>query len=385
MSHKKKVGIITHYYKSTNYGGNLQAYALCKFLNNNGYLAEQICFDRNVKAKRTLKRVLASIYHGVKNSFKGAIHYKTVRNLKLRQEKILDFNKNVIPHSKEVYTKQNIAHTNEIYDAFITGSDQVWHPKAVCDEYLLAFADAGKTKISYAASLAIDALPQNLQNKYKEMLESFSAVSVREENAIDIIKPLTDKQVVQTIDPVLLLSKEKWDSLCSERRVDEEYLFCYFLGESEKCRRLAEEYAKSKNLKVVTLPDLVGKGRKCDKGFGDVKLYDVDPQAFISLIKNAYAVFTDSFHAAVFSIIYSKFFVVFERAIAQQSMSSRICSLMDMFDMSEHFCNSDERMTLQYILSLPTPDYAKEFPKYTKKMKDSVEFLFDNLSKVNDK
>lgn len=41
-----KIGIFTHYYKSTNYGGNLQAYALCEFLNNNGYCAEQISFNR---------------------------------------------------------------------------------------------------------------------------------------------------------------------------------------------------------------------------------------------------------------------------------------------------------------------------------------------------
>ena len=42
----KKVGIITNYYLSDNYGGNLQAYALAEFINRlDGYCAEQICFD----------------------------------------------------------------------------------------------------------------------------------------------------------------------------------------------------------------------------------------------------------------------------------------------------------------------------------------------------
>ena len=43
---RKRIGIITHYYKSTNYGGTLQAYALCYYLNKNGYDAKQICYCR---------------------------------------------------------------------------------------------------------------------------------------------------------------------------------------------------------------------------------------------------------------------------------------------------------------------------------------------------
>lgn len=44
-----KIGIITHYYNSTNYGGNLQAYALCKIIGKIGAEAEQICFMKEHK------------------------------------------------------------------------------------------------------------------------------------------------------------------------------------------------------------------------------------------------------------------------------------------------------------------------------------------------
>lgn len=40
------IGIIAHYYRSENYGGNLQAYALCAALKALGYNSEQICLDR---------------------------------------------------------------------------------------------------------------------------------------------------------------------------------------------------------------------------------------------------------------------------------------------------------------------------------------------------
>ena len=46
----KRVGIITLYHESTNYGGNLQAYALCKFLRNNDVTAEQISFKGGATA-----------------------------------------------------------------------------------------------------------------------------------------------------------------------------------------------------------------------------------------------------------------------------------------------------------------------------------------------
>jgi hypothetical protein len=40
-----KIGILTHFCDSINYGGVLQAYALCKYLNDrDGYSAEQILY-----------------------------------------------------------------------------------------------------------------------------------------------------------------------------------------------------------------------------------------------------------------------------------------------------------------------------------------------------
>ena len=42
---KKRIGIVTMYYNSTNYGGLLQAYSLTMYLNNHGYDAKQIVYD----------------------------------------------------------------------------------------------------------------------------------------------------------------------------------------------------------------------------------------------------------------------------------------------------------------------------------------------------
>ena len=51
---QKKIGIVTLYHESTNYGGNLQAYALCEFLKEQGYNAKQICFLTSSKSRESV-------------------------------------------------------------------------------------------------------------------------------------------------------------------------------------------------------------------------------------------------------------------------------------------------------------------------------------------
>ncbi len=45
MDTTQKVGIITLYHNSNNYGGLLQAYALCRLINQKGFDAEIIDYD----------------------------------------------------------------------------------------------------------------------------------------------------------------------------------------------------------------------------------------------------------------------------------------------------------------------------------------------------
>ena len=94
-----------------------------------------------------------------------------------------------------------------------------------------------------------------------------------------------------------------------------------------------------------------GQKRKCDEKFGDVKLYDVSPGEFVSLIKYSDCVFTDSFHACVFSNIYEKNFFVFPRSGADK-MSNRITSLISLFHNQERFCDSSEKQSMEYINSI---------------------------------
>ena len=154
------------------------------------------------------------------------------------------------------------------------------------------------------------------------------------------------------------------------------YVFCYFLGKNKKERRIATEYAKKHNLKLVTI-GYASKVMVEDKNFGNVRLYDTTPGQFIELIKNAKYVFTDSFHAVVFSKIFEKQYFVFNRD-ERGSMSSRIRTITSLFETEERFCYG-ERENLGYVESLTDIDYAKPLLKFEEKKKESIDFLLGAL------
>ena len=96
-----KVGIITHYYGSSNYGGVLQAYALCNFINAIGFEAEQICYNK--KDTVTVKRRIGSLLRIMKK----ALHPRVCYYMLKRRKAFVNFRTNIIRHSENVYTESN--------------------------------------------------------------------------------------------------------------------------------------------------------------------------------------------------------------------------------------------------------------------------------------
>lgn len=384
-----RIGIITRYFHNQNYGGLLQAYALCKYINTHfpEYNAEQIAFNSYpgiIKKLRELcfapldRKVLFAkeSIHLVLDILKTKLHGNIVYPYtSKRTAAFAEFEKN-IPHSAKVYTGCNITDTLSEYDIFITGSDQVWNPLWYYSEYFLDFVPLGTPKISYAASISQAALNPKQRQLFKESLRSYTAISVREKDAAALLENLSDIPVEWVLDPTLLLTKHEWDEICSPNVISKPYIFCYFLGEDMTARNLAKQFADKHKLPLATIPYLQGKYRACDKNFGDICLSDISPNQFISLIKNAEYIFTDSFHATVFSHIFEKEYFVFERH-GKQGMSSRLYSLLTIFNKIERFCDNNNKASLSYIESLPVLDYSKK-PQELEHMK---QISFDFISK----
>ena len=382
---QKKIGIITMYHNSINYGGVLQAYALAKFLKNQGYDAEQVRF---VSKHTEWQKIKLLFYRGVKRAIKDVL-----RNARWVARKMLFFRKNrdaklddafssyrsvftrfgesFVPRSSVVYNGKTIKKANGEYDIFITGSDQVWNFAWYNPIYFLDFAAKNKKKISYAASISMDSLNGKQYRMLKRSLKNYSAVSVREENAVSLISKASPVEPRFVLDPTLLLSKESWSDIAQKKIACDNYVFCYFIGSNEVGRRLAKEFAQKHGLKLV--------GISVYHNFDelDIKLEDAGPEEFLGYIRGAKYVFTDSFHAVVFSKIFEKQYFVFNRD-QKDSMSSRIFTITSLFETEERFCYG-ERENIDYIEALSDTDYTKELLKFEEKKKESVEFLVDAL------
>ncbi|MBO4697324.1 MAG: polysaccharide pyruvyl transferase family protein [Lachnospiraceae bacterium] len=389
----KKVGIITKYYNSANYGGLLQAFALAEYLNSCGYNAFQICFDEKLEKRKyrlttaerfreaslneKIGRINKKISAGIEKKLTRLIVEKKIEE---KKKAVTDF-RDAIPHSDKVYSVSALKELDDAVDCFITGSDRVWSEKSIGDPYYLSFAEKGK-KISYAASLRTNVLNETQRSALFESLRSFDAVSVREKETVGILQSVGIKNAEWVLDPTFLLPVSKWQTIAESEKpgIEEKYIFCYFLGDDVANRKLARKFARAKDLKIVTLPYANDKFCFADLCFADFRDNKVSPPRFLSLIQNAQYVLTDSFHASVFSLIFHKQFFVFPRRKLEGS-GTRIESLVSSLEIEDRFCTAKERRNSVYLCSAQDMDYSVIEEKLLNYRNQSKMFLQEAVEK----
>lgn len=355
---KIDLAIVTMSYGS-NYGNKLQNYAMQVIYKSMGFSVETvrlkpiICYSDGIKEK--LNNLGGKIQKRLQR-----IVYK--RNINRRKEVFNAFDKKMLNFSEKVFPMNDYQNLNdEKYKIYSVGSDQVWN--SYFDEfsgvYLLDCLDDNKIRISYAASLGCDSINPFYEQDFKKELKKFKSVSVREDEGKKALEEINGLNVEVVLDPTLLLGRNEWDQLIETSELFEvgDYILTYFLGDMEsKMRRYITKYAKEKKLKVIDLNRI------------STKYYYVGPIEFVDLIKNAKLIFTDSFHACCFSIIYEKMFWVVSRNSVKKNMNSRITTLLKKLNLEDRWWN--EMVDLETI-----PNYKKAYENLAHLRKESYTFL----------
>lgn len=186
-------------------------------------------------------------------------------------------------------------------------------------------------RIAYAPSFGVNSIEYNTE-EIKRSLERFDAIALREQEGCNIVRCILDEKKDIVVDPTFLLEKKDWNSIEESIQVPDKYILCYFLSDNIYHWKAVRKFAKSKKMKLVIIPH---------DGFSYVKskyvVRNCNVGNFLYLLKNAEYVITDSFHASVFSIIYQKKFMVFERhnPASGNSQNSRIYNLLKLGKCSE--------------------------------------------------
>lgn len=304
-----KIAVVSLYGRN-NYGNCLQRHAVHVLLEQHGCTA--ISLDRRRWTKDKLLEMFAETL--------SIIPVPSVRLERARR--FLAFDKGLL--SRKV-SSGNLRRISGEFDAFVVGSDQIWNPR-IWDfeaEYnLLGFVESGERRIALSPSFGISQLNSGDIEVFKRYLSGYARLSVREKEGANIVEALGREAEVLP-DPTMALSVTHWQKVADTSLAPSSpYVLVYELGSGCSCVEAAEQYAAHKGLDVVELNNASN------------RYFAAGPADFVGLIFAAEAVFTDSFHAMVFSLLGHTPFKVLPRDGSSYSMSSRISTLETVFNIA---------------------------------------------------
>lgn len=325
----KSIGIIT-IHKINNYGSVLQAYALQKACEELGFNVEVIDYN------------YPNVFHA-SNKYVNSVDsqpneprwLKALYSLELlKQHKGI---KSFVAKYEHLSSKQ-YGHPSELigdiphYDIYITGSDQLWNPRHCNGDpaFLLHFAPDNALKISYAASIGVNSIPEDLKLQYKELLSRYAFISVRENSGAQVVWEVAGKKAAVVLDPTLLLNKDQWNQIAvPKRQFKKKYILCYFLNYTFNAFPYVDQLADY--MQQETGYEIVRVARPPHKLGLSHTHYRIgaSPEEFLALVRDAEMVLTTSFHGTAFAVNYGKpvFTVVQDRNASDSRQVSLMCNL----------------------------------------------------------
>ena len=126
-----KIGLVSVH--NPNYGSMLQTYALHTYLNGIGADNEIILYTKknDLRQMRRLMNIQLVLMKGrvvYRDIYCWLFHPDIAKQLSLRMSKFDDFKNKYFKFSRNHIGWKDLLTTNQDYDTFIIGSDQVWNP-----------------------------------------------------------------------------------------------------------------------------------------------------------------------------------------------------------------------------------------------------------------
>ena len=300
-----KVGILT-FHRADNYGAVLQCYALQQTILKLGHEVSVIDYRQPFiegwysKCMRTF-----GVKHFLKISLKEKLPY-------LFERLSYDIKTRFIEHPlrRKEFTKFRDKFLNltcpcnddvpKGFDVFVIGSDMLWARECMGGQLdYVYWGDFKHRESSRIVGYAISTTPASMdfcnEHDVFRKLGNFTSLSLRESVIAEFIKEKTGMEYPVCIDPTLLLDADAWNPLIKKEWSKRKYILTYYLrvpfNKRKEIRKRLEKLAEETDCEIIDI----------DKNFGRVTVED-----FVSLIKFAQYMVTDSFHGVVFSVIFGR-------------------------------------------------------------------------------
>jgi hypothetical protein len=363
-----KIGILTFF--RSNYGAILQAYALQQTLVELGHSAVLIDYPGQAEKTKDLFLPWLSLKGFILNFF-TVLRYQ---QLLKRRENIQAFRRRFLHVSaKRYHSGMDLENGWADFDAFVTGSDQVWHPRSDNDlnrSYFLGFVNQNQAiKISYAPSFGVSSVSESFRREIGNWVNDIPHLSVREETGRAIIEQMSGRSASVVLDPTLLLDRGQWNPVIVPPVMSDPYVLVYSTSQRGLFSDLVKHIKNRVRLPVVVLSlhslNMIP--------MADRVIYDAGPGEFVGLFKRAACVCTNSFHGTAFSIIYRKPFW----SVPHNTTNSRISDLLSRIALSDRQVNAPS----EFPESPLEIDYEKPESLLDDQRLHSIDFLQSALNR----
>lgn len=310
-----KIGIVT-VYNTSNYGSQLQALALKKYLlkySADVFFIEYKKWNREIYLLEDLVRSLIRRDLG---SF--LFCFKRYQGIK--------HNKCYLP----VYSKHKYG-----LDYCIIGSDEIWNVKRRKMRRAAVFWGKGiKSNVFASYAVSVNNASERDVEKVKDFLvglQKFDFISVRDVHSQKVLSSFISKPITVCVDPTLLWERS-WYGTLEKPVAEQNFILVYSYAMSVEEALWCIEFAQKENLKIISVGNYFKWCDKCVPG---------DIFEFLGYMKAAKFVYSNTFHGTVFSIIYHKNFVSFGKQKKVQEFLSQV-------NLTDRYIKSAADLQMQY-------------------------------------
>jgi len=364
----KRIGTVSYniYCNFTNYGSALQTWALhqaiIKYTGNTPVLVDY-CPDVLLN-KDPLNPIKGMWDQDAESRLMCELSMPAIRE---NYYKFNDFYSNRLNRTTAKYTSNNFddVKSNENLDGFICGSDTIFcidEFNGFDDGYYADYPVMKKRSVAYAASFGDSHFTVEDLEILSERIKNFRALGIREGGRdLKYVREHAETPVDQVVDPTLLLERSEYDSIAVPRLEQKKYLLLYSRRYNENMERYAEKVAQNNGWKIVEISLRATNAKKPNRRM----FYEAGVEEFLSLVKYAEYVVTNSYHGMIFSIQYRRPFVVFSR----EQCDTKIEFLTSILGLSDRVVITGEEPVKDAV------DYDSVHIKIEKNRQKSIKFL----------
>ena len=362
-----KVAVITRH-AITNYGSLLQAMATQRMIESLGAECQIIDYIRTDENYRNAEKTLLNSKKSFNNNFLKRMLYSAIRKPEsiLAGKRFAKMRKKYLKTTRLYSDIEQLEEDKPIADIYMTGSDQVWGPvmNGTFDSaYCLSFTDSSDYRIAFAASFGRTQFTHEAEDFYKKWLSRYKDIAVREESAVQLLHSW-GIEAKQVLDPTLMLNSEYWSQFTTV--IKKKYILVYQIHNDKKLDRYAKAVARKYKLQLIRISPSFHQIVR-----GGKFMFCPDICKFLSYIKNAQCLITDSFHGTAFAINFNTPFI----EVLPGETSTRNINILQLTGLTNRILQNENDLDAAF----KTVDFNYSNQVLEARRKEGIRILFQML------